>query len=94
VSEGQLAFGDPDPWWLDGALRAIREMAATGREFGADDLRVTYGLSEPDHPAAWGALFRIACRKGWIVPVGARPSRTSSRQGSLIRTWRGISPMT
>ncbi|HMM96716.1 hypothetical protein [Phycicoccus sp.] len=79
-----------DPFWTDGALRAIETLAAGGAIFSADDLRADpYSIPEPAHPSHWGALFAKARAQGIIRPVGFIVSRTASRNGGALRTWRG-----
>lgn len=84
-----LAEVNVDPWWLDGALRAIETLAATGRTFQAYDL-VALGVAEPDRPAAWGAAFSAAKAKGLIVRVGYAQSKRPTVRGSACREWRGV----
>jgi len=78
-----------DPWWLDGALRAIETLAATGRTFQAYDL-VALGVAEPDRPAAWGAAFSAAKAKGLIERVGYARSKRPTVRGSACAEWRGV----
>jgi len=84
-----LAEVNVDPWWLDGALRAIETLAATGRTFQAYDL-LALGVAEPDRPAAWGAAFYAAKAKGLIESVGYAPSKRPTVRGSACREWRGV----
>jgi hypothetical protein len=83
------AVANADPWWSDGAFRAVVDIAKTRLPFEAYDVQVGYALPEPHHPSAWGAVFRIAYERGIIVPAGAMSSRKPSRHGSLVRLWRG-----
>lgn len=78
-----------DDWWWSGAMRALEHEATSGRPFAADDLAETYGLPAPDHPGRWGALFRVAHKRGLVEPVGFRQSRSPSRAGGVLRVWRG-----
>lgn len=78
-----------DPWWWDGALRAVETMAATGRPFQMYDVAETFGLPEPDNFRRWGALACAARRLGLIEPVGYAPSRRPSAACSAARVWRG-----
>ncbi|NNM44585.1 hypothetical protein [Knoellia koreensis] len=79
-----------DDWWADGALRAIEALAAAGVIFSADDLRDDpYNLPAPHHPSQWGAVFAKAKQAGLIKPVGYAASRTGSRNGGVLRLWRG-----
>jgi len=81
---------DLDPWWADGAQRALGLLAESGRIFAADDLRDDpYSVPEPSHPNQWGSLFRAAHRVELIRPVGFTTSRTASRHGGVTRLWRG-----
>lgn len=94
VDEDVLAGRDQaernaDDWWLHTALQAVRAIAKTDQKFQAFDLVETYGVPEPDHPNRWGALLTRAARNGWIVAVGAAPSRRPTTARSLTKTWRG-----
>lgn len=78
-----------DDWWRDGAMRAVRHLARTGREFTADDVR-HLGVPEPDHANRWGGVFLSASRDGVIECVGVRRSARTPRHASLTRVWRGV----
>jgi hypothetical protein len=77
----------PDDWRRK-ALTVITDLATTGRVFEAYDV-VRDGCPEPDHPARWGAIFRVAAQAGLIVSAGAGPSSRPTVHGSLCRKWRG-----
>lgn len=77
-----------EPSWLDCAWRAMRQLAAEGRDFTANDL-TEMGVPDPDHSGRWGSLFAAAKAEGLIVPVGYQASRRRSRQGGVCRVWRG-----
>jgi hypothetical protein len=83
LSGREQAIGNLDPWWVDGAMRALKDYARTGEVFAADDLQERYGLPDPEHSS------RQAARHDLIVPVGARRSRRPGRRAPLVRTWRG-----
>lgn len=79
-----------DPWWSDGAMRAVQALASTGRVFSADDVRDDpYNLPDPPHPSQWGALFSAAASAGLIEHAGFATSRNPTRRGGVLRTWRG-----
>lgn len=81
--------GHPDRWRLDGAMRALQTLAATGRDFVLDELREPpYALPEPHHANQWGSLAAVARRAGVITPVGYAASKVPSRRGSVVRVWR------
>lgn len=79
--------------WLRLASSAIDDLRASGREFSADDVRAAmpHGL-EPHHPNAWGALFNSYRREQLIELAGYRQSTTTSRNGGVLRMWRGREP--
>lgn len=74
--------------WQRDAEIILAARAATGEPFSAEDLRAD-GLGEPDKPARWGILFRLAAGEGLIVSVGVVNSRRAQRHGSLSRVWVG-----
>jgi hypothetical protein len=82
------ALHNTDVRWKAAADQAIRDLAAAGLEFTAEDVRVRVGvLAAP--PQALGALFNAARRAGTIVPVGYATATRAERHGGLLRVWRG-----
>lgn len=77
-----------DEWWKSCAMTSIRYRAEIGAPFTADDIRREVG--EPRHPNHWGALFRSCRIEGLIAPEGVTQSTTKSRNGGLLRVWRGV----
>lgn len=85
---GLRSAASADPDYVEDALEAIERLAATGQDFGADEVRALLGgVSRP----SLGAAFRRASSLGLIRPVGVRSSSSVSRHGGLQRVWRGIS---
>ena len=74
--------------WLDCARRAATELARRGQDFTADDL-TGRGVPDPDHPARWGSLFSALKREGIITLVDFRASAKPTRNGGVVRVWRG-----
>ena len=66
--------------------QAIRVLAATGREFNADDVRDR--LPAVAH-ALIGSRFMAASKRGLIERVGDQQSRHRSRHASRVGLWRG-----
>lgn len=77
-----------DSWWRDCAERAARELARRGQDFTSDDL-AAMGVPDPDVPARWGSLFAALKREGIITLTGFRASTKRSRNGGVLRVWRG-----
>lgn len=78
-----------DPWWLDCALRAIRDLAATTTEpFQAYDLVTVMGLPEPEKSSHWGALFSRAQSDDLIRAAGYAKSKRPTVKGSACAQWR------
>jgi hypothetical protein len=73
-------------WDVNVVVNCIRTLAATGREFTADDVRP---LLPSVGPQTIGAGFRRAVARGLIEPTGYRQSTTPSRHASVVRVWRG-----
>lgn len=88
MTGARRADENADDWWRSTARAGIEFLAASGREFTADDLRAL-GVTEPDHPNRWGGALLGASRAGLIVPVGAQRATRGPRKGSLVRVWRG-----
>lgn len=78
-----------DTWWESGALRAIRAMAATGKEFTASDL-TALGVDTPDHPSRWGSVFAKAKQLKLIRKVGYGTSKREGRNGGSCAIWQGV----
>ena len=68
--------GNVDLFWSVAADRAIEKLAASGRQFGPDDVREIAG--SPDRHQAMGARFMAAVKRGVIVRCGTVPSRRAS----------------
>jgi hypothetical protein len=76
------------PDWRGACDRAILLLAAQGKTFTAEDVRLVVG-DPPNHPNAMGARFLAAARSGLIEKLGyGKPVRASSH-ASVIAIWRG-----
>lgn len=78
-----------DPAWRAAADVAIAELAASGEEFTAEDVRRIAG--DPTHPNAMGARFRAAAQAGIIRRVGYRASSRVQLHAHPIAVWVGRS---
>lgn len=83
-----VQVAESDPWWHSTAYRALEHLAALGEPFDAYSL-TELGVTDPDHPARWGAVFLTAHLAGLIEPTGYRPSRRPSRAGGVCAVWVG-----
>jgi hypothetical protein len=77
-----------DTAWWSTANAALDFLAATGRQFTADDL-TAIGVPAPEHPSRWGALFASASRAHRIERVAAARSARGTRRGGLLLQWVG-----
>lgn len=75
-----------NPNWRGEVIDKILELAATGRDFTADDL---HEVGEPAHPNSWGVVMRSAEVAKHIQCVGFKNSRRRGRNHSGLRVWRG-----
>lgn len=84
AAKAAQAAGD----WSQRAADTIRQLAATGRPFTADDVTAVCG--DPDgHPNAVGAAILRAAKTGLIYKVGTRAaSRVKSHKAALF-VWQG-----
>lgn len=89
IFDAAAVLANADAWWRSCAELALVYLARCGAPFSADDL-TDLGVPDPDHPNRWGALFRAACSRGEIVPVGFTVSRRPSRRGGVVRVWAGV----
>lgn len=88
VPGAQEAAVNPQLWWRYAATAALHSLAASGREFSADDI-AKMGVPAPRSPQQWGALFMAEHRAGTIVPVGVIHSVRRSRASGLSHLWIG-----
>src|SRR4051794_30252234 len=82
------ASGGLDAWTRRCWQAGIGSHAATGRPFGADEVR-ELGVPEPTSSGVVGALFMACCRAGLIQPHGFVQSRRPFRHASRRRQWIG-----
>jgi hypothetical protein len=75
---------------MQGAQQLLHEHAADGRLVCACVLVDDDRLGEPDVPARWGGLFRMAAQAGEIERIGWHEARRSSRQQGVHAIWRGV----
>jgi hypothetical protein len=79
--------------WGRDAEAAIRQLAASGVPFTADDLIRLVGLPSwgVNRNNAVGALFTSAAKRGLIVRTGHyRKSRRALSHGRMIAVWVGV----
>ena len=65
---------------------AIRQLAATGREFSSNEARGLHGVVGP----VVGARFTAARKAGLIRAVGFTESTSESTHAHPVRTWVGV----
>lgn len=71
-------------WYAQGCARAIKQLAAAGRPFTADDVRDLVG--ETDDPHMIGVAFAVASRSKLIELV----SVVVDRSGRPARVWNRV----
>ena len=86
----QAAVLESKPWKQRG-IELITELADEGQPFDAYTL-TQRGLDKPEHPNAWGGLFRAARSKGLIEVCDIHPSARPERANGLCRVWRKAQP--
>jgi hypothetical protein len=75
--------------WKAGARHELEALAKSGGTFNADTLRER-GITEPDHPNQWGALFGAAHKRGLITKADYSSSQRKSRHGGFLHAWKGV----
>lgn len=80
---------EPDEWKAR-ADAAIRELAASGQEFNAEDVRAIAG--SPSRPNAFGSRFLAAARAGLIVKTGYRNSTRPSLHATPSQSGAASNP--
>jgi hypothetical protein len=83
-----VALHASDVRWKAAAETAIVELARSGREFTAEDVRRRVGVLASS-PQALGALFSAAAKAGIIRAVGFTVATRPERHGGVLRTWVG-----
>jgi len=83
--------------WGQKAWAVVVALSRTGEEFTSDDVIEQVGMPDGSHKPngannAMGPLFARAHTQGLIEPVGTAQSKSPTRKGGLIRTWRGKQP--
>lgn len=85
----RTALHASDIRWKAAAESALSDLAASGVDFTADDLRARVDtLAAPEK--ALGAIFGAAARRGLIECIGITTSSRPQRHGGLLRVWRGV----
>lgn len=79
----------PGDAWRQSAVRAIADLARRDTAFEAYDL-IRHGVTEPDHPSCWGAVFNLCARQGLIGLAGYGASSRPTTKSSAVRFWRGV----
>lgn len=77
-----------DTLWMGACRQIIRQLAAEGRPFAAEDVAAR-GLGEPSNPNHWGLAFQGARRAREIAPHDITISPRGSRRGGTRRVWVG-----
>ena len=70
--------------WLDRARQKASTLAKHFGEITSDDVRLAMGSDHPNHPNAWGAVFKDA-QFTWTGKY--RPSSAKSRHAGMQRVW-------
>ena len=78
-----------DAGWKAEADRVIVELAATGRDWTADELHDA-GLSTAINSGAYGGRILAAARAGLIRKVGYTTSARPGRRAGATAVWRGV----
>lgn len=84
----EVATWSTDIAWKEAADRVIRELAAAGEPFTAEELRAIVGPPFGS-PNALGPRFMAAARAGIIARVGSRQSTRPEAAGRWLAVWRG-----
>lgn len=77
---------EPDTWKTR-ADETITALAASGKEFTAEDVRDAAG--DPAHPNAMGARLNAHAKAGLITSTGYTKASRASRHTNLLRVWKG-----
>jgi hypothetical protein len=69
--------------WIDRARAIARQLIVYRLQVTADELRFVMGDDEPDHPNAWGAVFKTKEFKR----IGFKQSATKTRHAAIVGIW-------
>lgn len=79
--------------WKDAAAVALRDLAATGREFTADDVRDAIPAHITTHEMrALGPVMKAGMRDGLIAAVGYTTKGRAEAHGRPRRVYQGRRP--
>lgn len=84
----EIAYYASDIAWSKAAEQAIRDLAASGDEFTAEDVRAIVGAPFGSHNAM-GSRFGHAAKTGVIRRIGSRQSTRPEAAGRWLAVWRG-----
>jgi hypothetical protein len=83
---------DTNSKWMDSALSMLPAMRRTHDDVTGEDIRVwliANGLTPPTKPNAWGALTRMAMKRGIICDTGrVRHMRETASHARRTPIWR------
>lgn len=77
----------PLPGWMDRARGVIRQLASTGDEFTAEDLK--RHVPNPPHLNCIGTAFKLASEAGIIERCGWSVSTGKAAHGRHVMRWKG-----
>jgi hypothetical protein len=87
--EGIALVESHNPDWSARALAQLHDLASIFPHVTADDLRARMNGDEPEHPNAYGAVFRRAAARGWLEPTDATcRSRRPDAHARRLQVWR------
>jgi hypothetical protein len=70
--------------------RVIADLAATGDDFTAEDVRARAGDPLASSPNTLGAAIAAAVRAGVIEQAGYQQARRPEAHARVLRVWRGV----
>lgn len=79
--EAMAQVASHNPSWMEKAITHIRAFSAGGALTG-EQIRYSVtnaGLGEPGSPNAWGALIRLAIKRGYLIHSGRYEPMTDKR---------------
>lgn len=85
-----LVLSHTPDYFKDSVRRAVGMLAASGREFTAEDVREITG-DPPNHYNAMGANIFACVKAGMIRKVGYTQAKRPSTHASLLQVYRGVS---
>jgi hypothetical protein len=86
---GDVAADHAGKLWVEDALEVFKNHAQQHQTFTTEQVRAANpDLPEPPDRRAWGAIPRMAVKRGWVIADGWVRADSKSVHGMVVTQWR------